>query len=99
MRGIKNVTLREVCAGIEDPRADRINKFDLVELLFAAMITVLCGATSYAGLLAETGGTIVTAPAELSDLLGTQTPRNLFLFNAFKAAMKDLASKPSAMQF
>lgn len=48
MRGIKNVTLREVCAGIEDPRADRVNKFDLVELLFAAMITVLCGATSYA---------------------------------------------------
>lgn len=48
MRGLKNVTLREVCAGIEDPRADRVNKFSLVELLFAAMITVLCGATSYA---------------------------------------------------
>lgn len=48
MRGIKNITLKEAIADVEDPRMDRVNRYPLVELLFVAMITVICGAKSYA---------------------------------------------------
>ena len=49
MRGIKPLTLMEVCDGLVDvdPRADRVTKFEFGELLFAAMIAILCGAVSY----------------------------------------------------
>lgn len=47
MKGLKKLTLLDVCSGLDDPRMNREVKFDFVELMFAAMITVICGAKNF----------------------------------------------------
>lgn len=48
MRGKKNITLEEALRDLTDPRAERVVKYTLCEILFTAFAGILCGATSYA---------------------------------------------------
>ena len=48
MRGKKNITLEEALRDLKDPRAERVVKYTLCEILFTAFAGILCGASSYA---------------------------------------------------
>ena len=47
MKGIKNINLAEALEELEDPRAERVHKYLLAEILFTAFAGILCGVRSY----------------------------------------------------
>ena len=54
MRGVRSITLAEALKDVEDPRADRVVRYPLPEVLFTVVAGMLCGGDNYSD-IAEIG--------------------------------------------
>lgn len=51
MQGVKRITPQEVLASLGDPRKDRVLRYPLAQIMFVVFTGLLCGETSYVGMI------------------------------------------------
>lgn len=51
MQGVKRITPQEVLADLGDPRKHRVLRYPLAEIMFVVFAGLLCGETSYVGMI------------------------------------------------